>query len=527
MNEQSEIPSVQQLAQYVNALLKGGQQQAARDYVDAQVKQAPEAAAIAHFAAQVHHKTGALKSSLAHLNRTIELAPQQAALHMDRLHLLNSLRDRKALAQELAKAVKLEPENKNYQQQLARFYTQLNAPEKALELLAPLRKADKHAPVLAFDEALNQWFMGKPKAAEKTLTEVCTHDQAPSMAFYVRALLRKQTKAKNHVADLTERARQDQVADTPIWFALGKELDDLGNYDQAFDAISKGNALQKQITPYNEEAELQALQQMTDVAKNWKSEGRGNKKTAVTPIFVVSMPGSGATLVERYLHAHPQAQSVGEFPDFPQLLGEAINDYLQTHPEASRADAIAGINYTELGKAYLRNIETLADGHSYVVDKLPFNFLYCGMIKKALPTAKIIHVQRDAMDTCWSAYRTLFADRYAFAYDLQELGRYYAHYQKLMQAWQQILGDQALLTVDYETIVADNEAVLAQVLEFCGLEHAAEQADFVKQVPSPSTARGEPMVSRLYRQAVGHSKHYQQQLAPLADILTQEVKAVD
>lgn len=522
MNEQSEVPSVQQLGHYINALLKGGQQQAARDYIDQQVALAPESAAIVHLAAQVHHQTGELRSSLAHLDKAIELVPNQAAFYIDRLHLLNRLRERKELAKALKSAQKVAPENKGFQQQLARFYTQLDQPEQALKLLAPLRKAHGDDPVLAFDEALNQWFSNKPKAAEKTLTPVCEHEKAPAMAFYVRALLRKQTKAKNHVSELAERARADQVADTPLWFALGKEYDDLNDYQQAFDAVTKGNALQKKITPYNEEAELQALTQMVEVAQQWKIQESKTKQAAVTPIFVVSMPGSGATLVERYLHAHPEVKSAGEFPDFPQLLGDAISAYLNEHPDASRAQAINKLNYSELGKAYLRRLKEVAGGHRYVIDKLPFNFLYCGMLKKALPNARIIHVQRDGLDTCWSIYRTLFADRYAFAYEQSELGHYYAHFQAVMQAWEATLGDE-LLTVSYEAMIKDTDATQQAVLEFCGLQAAAEQADFVKQVPTATTARGEPLITRLYRQGIGHSKPYQQQLQALQQALNVKV----
>lgn len=96
---------------------------------------------------------------------------------------------------------------------------------------------------------------------------------------------------------------------------------------------------------------------MVEVAQQWKIPESKTKQAAVTPIFVVSMPGSGATLVERYLHAHPEVKSAGEFPDFPQLLGDAISAYLNEHPDASRAQAINKLNYTELGKAYLRRLK--------------------------------------------------------------------------------------------------------------------------------------------------------------------------
>ena len=518
MSEQSSVTDIQTITKYVSTLVKGGQHQAARDYIDDAVGKAPDSAALLHLAAQVFNQQGDLQGALAYLTRAIKAMPEQIVFHIDRLYVLDRLNERKQLATALEAATKLAQDNKQYQQQLARFYTQLDQPANALAIIENLLKQHPDDTVLAFDEGLNRWFLGDAKAAEKIIKKVCDNEQAPSMAHYVLALLRKQTKTRNHIDALKERARADQVADTPLWFALAKEYEDLGEHELAFNAASTGNALQKKITPYNEAAELDALQQLTQVARTWNTQGRGNKKTAITPVFVVSMPNSGATLVERYLAAHPNVKSLGEFADFPLLLNEAIASYLAEHSGATRDQALQNLNYTDLGKAYLAKLAEVADGHEFVVDKLPFNFLYCGLIKKALPTAKIIHVQRDALDTCWSIYRTLFSDRYAYAYDQAELGHYYAHYQALMNAWQSTLGDE-MLCVDYEAMVSDSAATQQQLLDFCGLTAAPAQDGYVSIATSVTTARGEPMCQKLYTKAKGRASAYSKHLEPLADAL--------
>lgn len=518
MSEQSQVTNLQTIINHVTKLLKDGQPAEALALLESSLKSEPQSAPLLHLIAQVKNRLGDISGALDYLNKAIDVLPEHVVLQTDRLYVLERLRHREALRQALEQAEQLEPSNRKYQQQLARFYTQLDKPERALSIIKRLRKQHADDTVLMFDEALNTWFSGEVKAAEKITESVCASEQAPSMAFYVRSLLRKQTKARNHVDDVAARARKTEVADTPLWFALAKEYDDLGLHELAVNAADVGNALQKKITPYNEAAELEALKQIRLVANSWKGQGRGNKKTDVTPVFIVGMPNTGATLVERMLSVSPQVKSLGEFADFPLLLNQAIERYLAENSTATREQAITELNYTELGKAYLAQISEVADGHSFVIDKLPFNFLYCGIIQKALPTAKIIHVSRDSLDTCWSIYRSLYAGRYAYAYNQAELGRYYRHYQDIMEAWHHALGEQ-LLNVSYEQLVANTEATQAQLSSFCGLPIESDEKAMVNQVPSVSTARGEPMITKVYKHAVGRAKPYADYLQDLVQAL--------
>jgi Flp pilus assembly protein TadD len=518
MSEQVAVTDIQTIIKYVTTLLKNGQAQEAMAYLEGHIKSQPKTPALLHIAAQIQNQQGHLTVALDYLNQAIAAAPEHLMLLVDRLHLLERLCDRKSLLKALAEATGLAPDNQAYQQQLARFYTQLNMPEQALAILKKFDKRDVGNLTLTFDEALNRWFTGDIKGAEKLLVEISADAQAPSMAFYVRSVIRKQTKAKNHIDELQKRARNDQVVDVPIWFALAKEFNDIGDFAAAAEVAKTANALQKQITPYNEASELAALKDLADVAGDWKASGRGNKKTSVTPIFVVSMPNSGATLVERYLASHSKVKSLGEFSDFPQLLNQAIEAYLKEHPGAARAQALQELDYTALGKAYLNQVAELADGHTYIVDKLTYNFLYCGFIQKALPTAKIIHVEREALDTCASIYRTLYVSRNAYAYDQAEIGRYYQAYQDVMAAWKHALGDN-LLTVSYEQMLTDTDATVELLSTFCGLDKEAAQDDFISCVPSVSTARGEGQLKKVYKTALGSGKDYAKYLPDLVTAL--------
>lgn len=518
MSEQVAVTDIQTIIKYVTTLLKNGQAQDAMDYLEGHIKSQPQTPALLHIAAQIQNQQGNLVRALDYLNEALATAPEHLMLRVDRLHLLERLRDRKALLKALDEATVLAPDNLAYQQQLARFYTQLNMPEQALAILKKYDNKDAGNLTLTFDIALNRWFSGDIKGTEKLLLAICADPQAPSMAFYVRSLIRKQTKTKNHIDELKHRVREDQVADVPIWFALVKEYNDIGDFAAATEVAKIGNALQKQITPYNEASELAALKDVVDIARDWNASGRGNKKTSVTPIFVVSMPNSGATLVERYLASHSKVKSLGEFSDFPQLLNQAIEAYLKEHAGASRAQALQELDYTALGKAYLNQVAELADGHTYIVDKLTYNFLYCGFIQKALPTAKIIHVERDALDTCASIYRTLYVSRNAYAYDQAEIGRYYKAYQDVMGAWKQALGD-SLLTVSYEHMLTDTDATVELLSNFCGLEKEADQDDFISCIPSVSTARGEGQLKKVYKTALGSGKDYAKYLPDLVKAL--------
>jgi len=176
-------------------------------------------------------------------------------------------------------------------------------------------------------------------------------------------------------------------------------------------------------------------------------------------------------------------------------------------------DRAATIDFRELGEAYLRSTLPYRDARPRFVDKLPFNYLYAGLIRRALPRAKIVSLERHPMDSCYSVYKQLFRDAYPFSYDLDDLGRYYVAYRELMDHWRRVMPD-VIHTVRYEDLVADLEGEARRLLEYCGLTWEERCLQFHEN-PDPSTTASALQVRQpIYAHSVGRWRNYAKQLEP-------------
>ena len=238
------------------------------------------------------------------------------------------------------------------------------------------------------------------------------------------------------------------------------------------------------------------------------------------PIFIVGLPRSGSTLVERILSSHSEVVSAGELPHLTRVIAAAAGR-LADRGDLSPAEIArwsARIDTAALGREYLARSQP-AGSQRFFIDKMPVNFLHCALIHRALPHARIIHVARHPMAACYSIYRTLFRSAYPFSYDLAELGRYYIGYRRLMAHWHAILPG-AIYDLSYERLVAEQLGETRRLLAFCGLEWQESCAEFHHN-PTPSTTHSAHQVRRpIYDSAVDHWRHYERQLESLRGQLT-------
>jgi len=174
------------------------------------------------------------------------------------------------------------------------------------------------------------------------------------------------------------------------------------------------------------------------------------------PIFIVGLPRSGTTLVDRILGSHTRMESGGELNDFALALVDAVRRD-SGGAQLARPELVARsahLDFAALGHEYLRRARIVVPGVGRCTDKMPLNYLYCGLIRRALPNAKIIHLTRHPMAAGYAMYKTLFKDGYPFSYDLGEIGRYYVGYRRLMDHWQAAM-PAAIFPLSYEELVAD------------------------------------------------------------------------
>jgi hypothetical protein len=226
------------------------------------------------------------------------------------------------------------------------------------------------------------------------------------------------------------------------------------------------------------------------------------------------MMRSGSTLIEQILASHPQVSGGGELEIIP-----AIVRYLKGRPSgpATYPEFVASMtadDFRKVGDRYLAEIEPLAKQATHVTDKMPVNFMYAGLIHLALPNAIIIHTVRDPVDTCLSCFSKLFGDPQNHTYDLAELGRYYRHYEMLMNHWRSVLPGR-ILDVRYEDVVGDLEGQARRMLEHCGLDWDTRCLNFHRTERPIRTLSFAQVRRPLYRDAVGRWHAYRDFLGPL------------
>ena len=299
-------------------------------------------------------------------------------------------------------------------------------------------------------------------------------------------------------------------------FALAKAYTDIGQHEQAFEHLKEGNRLKRLSIAYDEQAVLNEMSKThTHFDQTMRMRFAGAGFSDWDPIFILGMPRSGSTLVEKILSGHPQVRAAGEIDIFGTLLVEQFGpNYSAKAREAEPAV------WGSLGEEYCRLMRDDANLDQRITDKLPINFRYLGYIHLALPRARIIHTRRSALDTCVSCFATPFVYDQPFSWDLGELGRYWAAYTALMRHWRQVLPAGAFLDIDYEMLVDDPEFQTQRLLEFCQLSWNDGCRKFHETPGSVRTASWAQVRRPIYRSSIGRADLYDRQLDPLRAALS-------
>jgi len=282
---------------------------------------------------------------------------------------------------------------------------------------------------------------------------------------------------------------------------------DVGDADQAFARLNAGNRRVRGSLVYDVEADVSCFKAIADAfTSDVMNLFAGAGDTSEHPVFVVGMPRSGTTLVEQILASHPDVHGAGELNLLSEVSGGALFPTL-------------GRELPAWGRAYAERLAALAPGKRRVVDKMPSNFQFLGLIQLMLPNARIIHCRRDPIDTCLSCYSRKFADRQDFSYDLRDLGRYYRAYEDLMDHWRRLLPHDRLLEVRYEDLVNDLRTEAERLVAFCGLEWNEACLDFHRTDRPVQTASVNQVRQPIYRSSVSRWKQYARHLEPLLGAL--------
>jgi tetratricopeptide (TPR) repeat protein len=361
--------------------------------------------------------------------------------------------------------------------------------------------------------------MGRMEEAERLLDAVIARRPDDFDAHYNRATLRKQTPARNHVADLQQALTRigEDKASYALRYALAKELEDLGETEPAFDQLYRGATARRKQMAYDVQSDIDAMSAIARAfgADFFAANTRSAEQDA--PIFVVGLPRSGTTLVDRILSQHPMVESRGEMNDLALAVMRAAP---RSADKRDRIARTARADMAALGASYCRSVRGVGVTAPVFVDKTPLNFLYLGIIAHALPNAKIVHLTRHPMASGYAMLKTLFRMGYPFSYDQRDIGRYQCAYLGLMQHWRGRLGER-ILDVRYEDLVEHQERETRRLLEHCGLDWRDECLRF-NEATSPSATASAAQVRRpMYRDSLDQWRGVAHRLSVLADTLRQ------
>jgi tetratricopeptide (TPR) repeat protein len=407
------------------------------------------------------------------------------ALHFHGL--IEARRNNKASALELLeKALQLQPGKAHFHHNSAGVFARLGMKERAME---------------HFQQAIRL----KPDYAEayQGLTECRSFKEDQQLLSAILQQLDSET-----LSDLDR---------SYMHFAAAKICADSETYDQAFEHYRKANQL-RGIRFRSKQYTRLINYQIKQFSPKFVSERSEWGLFDHTPIFVLGMPRSGTTLVEQILASHSRVFGAGELNDM-RRIGEAIERFSDSKtPYPLCLGSTPQNRLLELGIEYLNRLKSLSNGEKRVVDKNPHNFRHVGLILLMFPNAKIIHTNRDPIDTCLSCYFQSFTQGQEYSFDLDNLAVFYNGYRKIMRHWKRLFPDR-IYDIQYEELISDQERAIRDLLEFCELSWDESCLDFHKTERNVITASKFQVRKPIYKTSVQRWKHYEKHLQPLIDKL--------
>ena len=418
-------------------------------------------------------------------------------------------------AQVIAQAEQLQPGVADAYDGLAFVSAALGRHEDANRLYRRATTQAPGDPRFWYNLACSERSLGRLAEAESACNRALALDPGQYPTYLLRSELRVQLPDSNHTGELATLLASrgtDYRARIFLGYALAKECDDLGEFAAAFGHFSAAASARRSRLNYDVAVDERKLARIAEVYATPATPAPAATVDSSRYIFIVGLPRSGTTLVERILTGLPGVRSNGETDAFSQALmevaGSGAGDVFARAATADpRAVAAKYAGAAEPGLPAAR-----------VVEKLPLNYLYLGAIRAALPEASILLLRRSALDSCFAMYRTLFANGYPFSYDLTELGRYYAAYERLVGHWRKTLGG-AIHEITYEELVREPARVGAGIAQHCRLpwDPAALAIEHNRAVSL--TASAAQVRRPIYGSSSGRWRNYQAELRPLMDTL--------
>jgi tetratricopeptide (TPR) repeat protein len=483
---------------------------------------APQHPALHYMAGVASMELQQMAKALAHLHQAADLDPKRVEFvtQFAKALALGQMPREARLAADRAMA--LSPTDSATFDTLGVIFTQTHAhAEAAAAFRGAVSLKPTHAPY-HFNLATSLLAIGEIESARDALETCIDIDPRYWKAHLTLAQQRRQSVDDNHIERLhstLKKCEADLKAQTYLHMALAKEYEDCGDYPTAFTHYTCGKSAAgagRDYTIAQDEALFAAITAAFQ-APQINSYGCPSDE----PIFVIGMPRSGTTLVERIISSHPDVYSAGELLNFGLTLKRHSGSRTPSIIDLDTVHRTQELDWKKVGEDYLASTRPATAHKSRFIDKLPHNFLNVGWIARALPNARIICLRRDPMDTCLSNFRQLFSaqsPQYGYSFNLLDTGRYYILFDQLIAHWQRVFPSR-VLEMHYETLVDSQEASTRQLLAFCKLPWHDDCLRFEDNKAPVNTASVVQVRKPVYRTSLQRWKKYGAQLDGLHELL--------
>lgn len=385
----------------------------------------------------------------------------------------------------------------------------------ALRFLDAMADHVRAHPLLIFTRANVYRYLGDMQAADREY-EVCLAlspdfaDAHWALATHSRA--QPPLARVKRIREASSRVPSGGIEQAQLFYALFREYDAADDREEAWSALSSGAEIMHRRLAFDSQLEasrLEALMQLPVSLPTAVTDGE------LVPIFIVGMPRTGTTLLDRILSNHASVRSLGERNDFSAALSEASGRFFRSPLHGDRLQLIRDLDCKAVGRHYEQRLRRLAPGGRYVIDKNPQNLFNLPLILRALPSARVLCLQRDPMDACFSNLKELFqGDAYPYSYALTDLADHCLRTRSWAEHWQDI-APESVRIVSYEDLVSRPEQTTEQVLDFLGLDQQSGLHEITRNTAPVATASSSQVRENIHERGVGAWKRYERQLQPL------------
>lgn len=418
------------------------------------------------------------------------------------------------------KGIEIDPELAEGHTGLGSIYLAQGHPDKALACFEKALELEPELPSARMGMGNIYLEEGRFKEAEEIFGGIIDNKKERIGALFSLAQTKKVKPGDKVIAMVEDEAKNigslSESKSIYVHFALGKIHDDLGDTDRAFPHFIEGCRIKRSQIEYDPAEKDAYFNDIKNIfSKSFIKDHKGHGDPSNVPVFVLGMPRSGTTLTEQIIASHPDVFGAGELFDLINLAQRT--EKLDDPQFPANMKDLTPQRMAEMGHKYAQGLQARKPGARKVTDKMPINFVHVGLIHLILPNAKIVHVNRNPLDTCISCFTRLFAHNQNQTYDLKELGRFYRGYHHLMKYWRTTLPKGAFYDVQYEALVDDTETEAKRLIDYCGLEWNESCLAFHKNKRNIRTASLTQVRQPIYKTSVARWKKYEKYVGPLIE----------